>query len=81
VYGATWAIGTPGHSWQVVAQGKSKGAHTAMIHAAKALTATALDAIISPDLLERARAELVERTDGKPYVCPIPDDVVPPSQR
>jgi aminobenzoyl-glutamate utilization protein B len=81
VYGATWAIGTPGHSWQVVAQGKSKGAHTAMFHAAKALTATALDAIISPDLLERARAELVERTDGKPYVCPIPDDVVPPSQR
>jgi aminobenzoyl-glutamate utilization protein B len=79
--GPTWAIGTPGHSWQVVAQGKSAGAHKAMLHAAKALAATALDAALSPDLIARARAELVERTDGKPYMCPIPDDVVPPSQR
>jgi aminobenzoyl-glutamate utilization protein B len=77
----TWAIGTPGHSWQVVAQGKSVGAHKAMLHAARALAATALDAILSPELLERAKAERTERTDGKPYVCPIPDDVVPPSQR
>jgi aminobenzoyl-glutamate utilization protein B len=81
VYGATWAIGTPGHSWQVVAQGKSKGAHKAMIHAAKALAATALDAVTSPDLIARARAEHHERTEGKPYDCPIPADVVPPSQR
>ena len=80
-YGATWAIGTPGHSWQVVAQGKSPGAHKAMLHAAKALAATALDAIHAPDLLDRARSELRERTGGKPYVCPIPADVLPASLR
>jgi aminobenzoyl-glutamate utilization protein B len=80
-YGATWAIGTPGHSWQVVAQGKSPGAHKAMLHAARALAATALDAIHNPDLLERAKAELRERTGGRPYACPIPPEVVPPSQR
>jgi aminobenzoyl-glutamate utilization protein B len=81
VYGACWAIGTPGHSWQVVAQGKSAAAHKAMLHAAQSIAATALDAILTPGLLERARAELKEKTGGKPYLCPIPADVVPPSQR
>jgi aminobenzoyl-glutamate utilization protein B len=81
VYGACWAIGTPGHSWQVVAQGKTPAAHKAMIHAATALAATALDAIRTPDLLPRARAELHHKTGGQPYLCPIPADVVPPSQR
>jgi aminobenzoyl-glutamate utilization protein B len=81
VTGACWAIGTPGHSWQVVAQGKSPAAHKAMLHAARALAATALDVIESPELLARAKAELSEKTGGHPYVCPIPADVVPPSQR
>ncbi|MCC7367138.1 MAG: amidohydrolase [Chloroflexi bacterium] len=81
VYGACWAIGTPGHSWQVVAQGKSPAAHKAMLHAARSIAATALDAILTPELLEKAKAELREKTAGKPYLCPIPADVVPPSQR
>jgi aminobenzoyl-glutamate utilization protein B len=81
VNGPSWAIGTPGHSWQVVAQGKSGAAHKSLLHAAKALAATALDVIHTPALLEQAKAELKEKTGGKPYVCPIPADVVPPSQR
>jgi aminobenzoyl-glutamate utilization protein B len=81
VYGACWAIGTPGHSWQVVAQGKTPAAHKAMLHAAKALAATALDAIRSPELLARAKAELRAKTGGQPYACPIPAAVRPPSQR
>ena len=81
VTGACWAIGTPGHSWQVVAQGKSPAAHKSMLHAAKSLAATALDVVHTPGLLERAKTELKEKTGGKPYVCPIPSDVVPPSQR
>jgi aminobenzoyl-glutamate utilization protein B len=81
VWGACWAIGTPGHSWQVVAQGKTPAAHKGMIHAAKAMAATALDAIRSPDLLARAKAELREKTGGKTYSCPIPADVAPPSAR
>jgi aminobenzoyl-glutamate utilization protein B len=52
-----------------------------MLHAAKALAATALDAIHALELLDRAKAELRERTDGKPYVCPIPPDVQPASLR
>ncbi|HZO29510.1 MAG TPA: M20 family metallopeptidase [Chloroflexota bacterium] len=81
VFGACWAIGTPGHSWQVVAQGKSSAAHKGMLHAAKALAASALDVIHDPALLERAKAEFHVKTEGKPYLCPIPEDVLPASQR
>ncbi|MGF9694130.1 M20 family metallopeptidase [Rhizobium sp. 0TCS1.26] len=73
----TWAIGTNPHTWQVVAQGKSPAAHKAMAHAAKTLAATGLSLLTSPDLLAAAKAEWAEKTDGKPYVCPIPADVMP----
>ena len=39
--GATYAIGTPGHSWQLTAQGKSALAHKGMVHAAKTMAGTA----------------------------------------
>jgi aminobenzoyl-glutamate utilization protein B len=75
----TWAIGTNPHTWQVVAQGKSPAAHKAMAHAAKALACTGLKLMTSPELLAATKAEWVEATDGKAYVCPIPDDVMPGS--
>src|SRR6202048_993965 len=31
-HGATYAIGTPGHSWQLTAQGKTPAAHKGMAH-------------------------------------------------
>jgi aminobenzoyl-glutamate utilization protein B len=72
-----WAIGTNPHTWQVVAQGRSPAAHKAMAHAAKALAATGLSLLTTPDLLAAAKDEWREKTDGKPYVCPIPADVMP----
>ncbi|RWX76957.1 amidohydrolase [Neorhizobium lilium] len=72
-----WAIGTNPHTWQVVAQGKSPAAHKAMAHAAKALATTGLSLMTSPELLSAAKAEWAEKTDGKPYVCPIPADIEP----
>lgn len=72
-----WAIGTNPHTWQVVAQGKSAAAHKAMAHAAKTLAATGLSLMTSPKLLENAKMEWREKTGGKAYVCPIPDDVMP----
>jgi aminobenzoyl-glutamate utilization protein B len=80
-WGATWAVGTPFHTWQAVAQGKSPGAHKGMVQAAKAMAATALDIFQDPELLARAKAELKQRTGGRPYACPIPDDVLPPPLR
>ena len=80
-WGATWAVGTPFHTWQAVAQGKSPHAHKGMVQAAKAMAATALDAFRDPELLARAKAELRERTGGRPYACPIPGEVLPPPLR
>ena len=43
--GATYAIGTPGHSWQLTAQGKMPAAHKGLVHVAKVMAGTALDVI------------------------------------
>jgi aminobenzoyl-glutamate utilization protein B len=72
-----WALGTPGHSWQQVAQGKSSWAHKGMLLAAKALAGTALDLMTNPELLEQAKADLKEQLAGEEYRCPIPPGVKP----
>jgi aminobenzoyl-glutamate utilization protein B len=81
MWGACFAVGTPGHSWQLVAQGKSPAAHKGMIHAAKVMAATGLDLIRDAGLRGRAKAELTERVGAAGYVCPIPAEVVPPPLR
>ena len=76
--GATCAVGTPFHSWQLTAQGKSPAAHKGLVHVAKVMAGTALDALQDPALIARAKADLAERTRAVPYKCPLPDDVDPP---
>jgi aminobenzoyl-glutamate utilization protein B len=76
--GATVAIGTPFHSWQLTAQGKSPLAKKGMVHVAKVMAATALDAIRDETLLNEAKADLRARTEGNPYVSPLPAEVKPP---
>ncbi len=71
-----WPAGVPGHSWQIVACGKSALAHKGMLLAAKVLAATALDLLTDGGLLESARAEFEERS-AEGYVCPIEADAVP----
>jgi len=78
--GATYAIGTPGHSWQLTAQGKLPAAHKGLVHVAKVMAGTALDAIQDETLRARAKADLKARTTRTPYVCPIPDEIEPPLQ-
>ncbi len=74
----TVAIGTPFHTWQVVAQGKMPAAHKAMVHVAKAMAATGMAAITDPSLLAAAKADLAERTRETPYVSPLREGVEPP---
>jgi aminobenzoyl-glutamate utilization protein B len=76
--GATYAIGTPGHSWQLTAQGKLPAAHKGLAHVAKVMAGTAIDVIRDETLLARAKADHQERVARKPYVCPLPDDLEPP---
>jgi aminobenzoyl-glutamate utilization protein B len=77
---ATHAIGTPGHSWQITAQGKSGQAKKGMVHAAKVMAGVAVDALDDPALIARAKADHKARTDVTPYDCPLPADVKPPIQ-
>jgi aminobenzoyl-glutamate utilization protein B len=76
--GATYAIGTPGHSWQLVAQGKAAAAHKGIVHAAKAMAATAVSLFLEPTLIDEAKRDHRTRLEGRPFVNPIPDDVAPP---
>lgn len=78
LWGATYAIGTPFHSWQMVAQGKSSPAIKGMIHAAKVMAATGADAIIDADLRARARTDLQARVGPDGYVSPLPAGIDPP---
>ena len=68
-YVATWAAGTPGHSWQVVSQGKSGLAHKGLI--------AAIDMYEDPEIIAKAKAEMEEELDGDTYHCPIPDGCKP----
>jgi aminobenzoyl-glutamate utilization protein B len=78
VHAPTVAIGTPFHTWQVVAQGKSPAAHKAMVQAAKAMAGLGVKALNEPDLIAAAKADLRKRTARTPYVSPLPDNVGPP---
>jgi len=49
-----------------------------MLQAAKVMTASVLRAIKDTDLLEQAKQEHRNRNAGAGYVCPIPDEVLPP---
>jgi aminobenzoyl-glutamate utilization protein B len=78
VHAPTVAIGTPFHTWQIVAQGKSPAAHKAMVQAAKAMAGLGIEALNEPDLIAAAKADLNKRTARTPYVSPLPDNVAPP---
>jgi aminobenzoyl-glutamate utilization protein B len=77
-YGATLAIGTQLHTWQVVAQGQSALAHKGMVSVAKAMAATGLAALTSEQLREAAWADLKRRHKGHAYTSPIPASAEPP---
>ncbi len=77
-HAATYAIGTPGHSWQLTAQGKSPAAHKGLAFVAKVMAATAVQAVADAGLVARAKADLAERTRAVPYRSPLPDGLAPP---
>lgn len=74
---ACYTVGTPGHSWQSVAQGKSSIATKGMFLAADVLADAAIRLIEDTGLIEEAKREFEEATEGKKYVSPIPLGVNP----
>ncbi len=77
--GATCAIGTPFHSWQLTGQGKTGYAHKGLVHVAKVMAGTAIDAIRDKDVIARSKEDLRARTQDTPYVCPLPPEVEAPA--
>ncbi|WP_340110069.1 M20 family metallopeptidase [Pikeienuella sp. HZG-20] len=75
---ATCAIGTPLHTWQQTAQGKTSAAHKGMLHAAKVMAATARRALRDDRLRAAARKAHAEHLKEFPYACPIPPETKPP---
>ncbi len=71
-------LGTPGHSWQFVAQNGMSIGHKGLIFSTKVHAATALELLTKPELLKKVRDEWVERLDGRTYKPPIPMDLKPP---
>ncbi|MCW5719671.1 MAG: amidohydrolase [Devosia sp.] len=64
---ATWAAGTPSHSWQAVAQGQSGAAHRAMVRAAAVMAGTGMKAVVDPELRHAAARDLDKRRAGRSY--------------
>ncbi|MGI9521083.1 MAG: M20 family metallopeptidase [Hyphomicrobiaceae bacterium] len=74
----TCALGTPFHSWQLTAHGKTSIAHKGMILAAKIMAGTARDLLEKGDLLEAASDVHEAHLAKTPYECPMPPEVSPP---
>lgn len=76
---ATWAFGTPCHSWQAVTQGVMPLAHKMTLYIAKSLAAMGAELMVNAELLERAKQEHRRLVGPEGYVCPIPKGVKPRS--
>jgi aminobenzoyl-glutamate utilization protein B len=70
---ASYTFGAPGHSWQIVAcTGMSIG-EKAMLVAARALAASAVEIFGRPELARAAREDFEKRKAGYAFVSLIPD--------
>lgn len=74
---ATMCAGTPGHSWQLAAQGKSSIAHKGMLLAGKTIAGAAIDLLCQPEILEKAKAEHQKTLAGSCYQPLIPKNIRP----
>ena len=78
LWGANYAIGTPFHSWQMTAQGKSSIAIKGMIHAAMVMAATGYDLISNKKILDDAWSEHNKTIEKTGYMLPISLSASPP---
>lgn len=77
IVAATCAGGTPEHTWQMVAQGKSSIAHKGLLYAGKVLAAAAIDLLESPELVAAAKEEFKRKAGDDGCQPLLPPDVKP----
>ncbi len=71
------ALGTPGHSWQLVAQAGMGIGHAGMLTAAKILAEAGFELMSNPEILSEAAEEFTRLTSGEPYRSSMPPDAMP----
>ena len=77
---ATACLGNVGHSWQNTAFACSDIGMKGMLRAAEVMTLSAICTMAQPELIRKAKEELIRKNGGK-YRCPLPDYVAPPIGR
>ncbi|MBQ8996272.1 MAG: amidohydrolase [Oscillospiraceae bacterium] len=77
---ATCCIGNIGHTWQMAGQANSSIGYKGMLTAATAMAYSAITVAQDPEIMQKAREEYIKKSGGR-YVCPLPDDVLPPIGR
>jgi aminobenzoyl-glutamate utilization protein B len=75
---ATFVLGSPGHSWQNTAAAGMGIGHKGMIVAAKAMALGGFELMTRPDLMQKAKEGFATDTEGRPYVSPLPADLMAP---
>jgi len=75
---AGFPIGAAGHSWGIVAASGTSTGHKGMLHAAKIMALSAMDLLVDPEHLRKAREEFEKSTRDHPYKSPLPTSVTPP---
>lgn len=70
---ACYAKDTPGHSWQIVAQGKRDLCMNAMLTAGKVLALTAVHLLEKPEAVHAVREEFRHAMENRKYISPIPE--------
>ncbi len=66
------------HHWGVTRCAGDTMGQKSMDCAANVIAMTAADLLCDPDIVEKAKAEWVERMDGRKYECLLDDDMEPP---
>ena len=77
IWTTCWPFGTPPHSWQTVASTGTSIGFKGMMYAAKVMGVAGLELMTNPEKLSAARVEFEQNLNGRKYVSPIPDGVVP----
>ncbi|MBT9260160.1 MAG: amidohydrolase [Clostridiales bacterium] len=76
-WATTQILGTPGHSWQVVAQSGSSIGLKGMKAAAHILAEAGYELFTNPEVLRKAKEDFLKRTGGKPFKSALPEGLKP----
>jgi aminobenzoyl-glutamate utilization protein B len=78
IFTTCWALGSPGHSWQIVAQGKMGIGQRGMLYAGKVMALSALEFMQNKKVLQKAKQEFQQKRAAAKYISPIPAGTKPP---